>query len=96
MECMKNKPIDHSDTLGYLKKIEGQIRGVGKMVEDNRYCVDILTQLHSIVGAISNVEDKILKRHLVNCVVAACRSKAAKERQTKLEEVLELFSKFKR
>ncbi len=93
---MKDKGVDYSNLLGYLKKIEGQIRGVQKMIDENRYCVDILTQLHSIVGAISNVEDKILKRHLENCVVAACRSKSAKEKEIKLEEVLDLFSKFRR
>ncbi len=92
---MKRKGADHTDVLSYLKKIEGQIRGIQKMVEENRYCIDILTQLHSVVGAIMSVEDKILKRHLENCVVSAFRSKSSKEREAKIEEMLGLIKKFR-
>ena len=58
----------HNEQLAFLRKIEGQIRGVQKMITDGRYCVDILTQLSSIVGAIARVEDKIFKKHLEGCV----------------------------
>lgn len=88
--------MDHNDTLVYLKKIEGQIRGVQKMIEEKRYCIDILAQLRSIVGAISNVEDKILERHLNNCVLSAFRSNSRKEKDEKIKELLGLISKLRR
>ncbi len=93
---MKSRGADHSDVLNYLKKIEGQIRGIQKMVEENRYCIDILTQLHSAVGAISNVEDKILKKHLENCVVAAFRSRAKNDIDAKIDEMCKIVSQFRK
>ena len=87
--------MEHTEVLSYLRKIEGQICGVQKMIEEKRYCVDILTQLHAIVGAIENVEDKILKKHFENCVMSAFRSDSKKDREEKMEEILKLISKFR-
>ena len=95
-ENMKRKGADHSDTLGYLKKVEGQIRGIQKMIEEKRYCVDVLTQLHSAVGAILSVEDKILKRPLEHCVVSAVRGKSKKEVEAKIDEILHLIAQFRK
>jgi DNA-binding FrmR family transcriptional regulator len=80
----------HAAQLVYLKKIEGQIRGVQKMIEEGRYCVDILTQVQSISGAIKRVEGNILKKHLEGCVVDAVRSKSEVESRKKVDEVIEL------
>ena len=66
------------------------------MISENRYCVDILNQLHSIVGAIFNVEDNILRKHIEGCVVAALKGKSIKEREKKINEVMELLRKFRR
>ena len=93
---MKRKGADHTDTLGYLKKIEGQIRGIQKMIEEKRYCVDVLMQLHSVVGAILSVEDKILKRHLEHCVASAFRAKTKREIEKKIDEVIELITQFRK
>ena len=93
---MKRKGADHSDTLGYLKKVEGQIRGIQKMIEEKRYCVDVLTQLHSAVGAILSVEDKILKRHLEHCVTSAVRSRSKKDIEAKIAEIIQLISQFRK
>ncbi|MBL7129930.1 MAG: metal-sensitive transcriptional regulator [Candidatus Omnitrophica bacterium] len=86
----------HKDQLVFLKRIEGQIRGIQRMIEDKRYCVDILTQLHSIVGAILRVEDKILKKHLEGCVVNALRGRSEVEKQRKIDEIVELISRFRK
>ena len=86
----------HKDQLIFLKKIEGQIRGIQRMIEDKRYCVDILTQLHSIVGAILRVEDKILKKHLEGCVVKALKGRSEVEKQRKIDEIVELISRFRK
>ncbi|MFC1593947.1 metal-sensitive transcriptional regulator [Candidatus Omnitrophota bacterium] len=90
------KGAGHVEQLPYLKKIEGQMRGIQKMIQDNRYCIDILTQLHSVVGAILSVEDKILKKHLKHCFVNALKGKSEAQKDEKLKEVIDLLSRFRR
>jgi DNA-binding FrmR family transcriptional regulator len=92
---MKQVTIHH-EQLVFLKRIEGQIRGVQKMIEEGRYCVDILVQLHSIVGAILRVEDKIFRKHIEGCVSRALKSKSEIEKQRKLDEVMDLIKKFRK
>ena len=79
-----------------LRRIEGQIRGAQKMVEDGRYCVDIVRTLNAAVGAIKKVEDKVLKRHLEGCISHAVKSGSSKERDEKFGEVMELISQFRK
>jgi len=86
----------HEEQLEFLKKIEGQVRGVQKMIEDKRYCVDIITQIHSIIGALYRVENEIFKKHIDGCVVHALKSKSESEKEKKINEVVELISKFRR
>lgn len=92
---MKQKTT-HEEQLEYLKKIEGQIRGIQKMIEEKRYCVDIMTQIHSVIGALSRVENGIFKKHIDGCVVHALAGKSEKEKQQKINEVVELISRFRR
>jgi len=86
----------HESQLQYLKKIEGQIRGVSKMITDKRYCVDIMTQLHSVIGALYRVENEIFKKHIDGCVVYALKGKSEREKEEKIDEVVALISKFRR
>jgi DNA-binding FrmR family transcriptional regulator len=86
----------HNEQIVFLKRIEGQIRGVQKMIEERRYCVDILTQLHSIIGAVLRVESKILKRHLETCVTGVLKGSSEAERDRKIEEVIDLITKFRK
>lgn len=86
----------HEEQLVFLRKIEGQIRGVQKMIKDKRYCVDVLTQLHSIVGAILRVESKILRKHLEGCVTHALKDKSKIEKQKKIEEIIDLITRFRK
>jgi len=88
--------MSHEKQLVYLKKIEGQVRGVQKMIKDRRYCVDILTQLHSIIGAISRVESGILRKHLEGCVAGALKGRSEIEKQKKIDEVIDLITKFRK
>jgi DNA-binding FrmR family transcriptional regulator len=90
------KPTTHEEQLQYLKKIEGQIRGIQRMIEEKKYCVDIITQLHSIIGAISRVENEVFRKHLDGCVVQALEGKSEKEKQAKINEVVELVSRFRK
>ncbi len=91
-----NKKTTHSEQLVYLKKIEGQVRGVQKMIEEGRYCVDIITQVHSVIGALYRVEDQILKKHLDHCVANALKGSSEKEKQEKINEIMELISRFRK
>lgn len=87
---------DRSKIVNRLHRIEGQVAGVSRMVEDNRYCIDILTQLQAIKAAISKVEDAVLQDHAAHCVVDAIKSGDASEQQAKFSELVELFAKVKR
>ena len=93
---MKTKYPSHQDELERLRKIEGQVRGVQKMIQGGRYCVDILLLLSSIQGAIEKVENKILERHLQGCVTQAVQSGSGRERNVKFNEILDLISKFRK
>ena len=83
----------HSSQLVRLKRIEGQIRGIGKMVEEERYCVDILTQLKAIKSAISAVEANVLETHINHCVQKAVSSRNSKEFQKIVGEIKDLLKK---
>ena len=87
---------NHEEQLVNLKKIEGQIRGVQKMVMEGRYCVDILTQLHSAIGAILNVEERIFEKHLEGCVSGQFMKLSQAQRHKKIREVLKLVSAFRK
>ena|SRR3989338_3307599 len=92
---MKHYP-SHQDELVRLRRIEGQIRGVQKMVEEGRYCVDILRVLSSAQGAIEKVQNQILKKHLNGCVSHAVKSGSEKDRNEKFNEIMELISQFRK
>lgn len=87
---------NHQEQLGFLKKIEGQIRGIQRMIQDKRYCVDIITQIHSIIGALYRVENEIFKKHLDGCVAGALKGKSEREKQEKINEIMELISRFRK
>ncbi len=92
---MKKNP-SHKSSLVALKRIEGQVRGVQRMIEDREYCIDILNQIHAVKGALSRVEEKILEKHFQNCVTEAVRGNSKKEKQQKLEEILKLVHQTRR
>ena len=81
-------------TLGRLRRIEGQVQGIQRMVEEDKDCVDILLQLTAVQGAVEQVQKLLLGQHLESCVAEAVRSGNARDRQRKLDELLEVFSRF--
>jgi len=81
----------HENQLGYLKKIEGQVRGIARMIEERRYCVDIIIQLQSIIGALYRVRDEVFKKHVEGCVVSALQGKSEAEKHKKIAEIIELL-----
>lgn len=71
-DCCKKKHRDekeYRDLINRLKRIEGQVRGIGKMVEEERYCVDILTQVSAIQSALNSFNKQLLSNHIKSCVV---------------------------
>ena len=92
---MKRNP-SHKDNIVALRRIEGQVRGVQKMIEDGKYCIDILNQIHAVKGALGRVEEKILKKHFQHCVTDAITGTSEPERQQKLDEILKLIHQTRR
>ena len=93
---MAAQAVSHDEEIVRLKRIEGQIRGVQKMIHEKRYCIDILTQLSSVVGAIRSVEENILERHLKGCVRQSFTSGHKDDRQEKIDEVINVLKKFRK
>lgn len=82
---------DHRKQLGRLRRVEGQVRGIAAMVEDGRYCVDILTQLQAARAALARIEREILDDHANACVAAAAASDDKDAQRAKLGELTELL-----
>jgi len=79
------------DLLLRLRRVEGQVRGVQKMVEDERYCPDVLVQMSAIHESLRAVERILMKDHLQHCATQALRSGDAKQAQRTYDELTELF-----
>ena len=80
-------------TINRLNRISGQVRGVAQMVEDERYCIDILHQLQAVKSALAKVETQILKDHAACCVSEAIASGDEADQREKFEELIDLFAK---
>ncbi len=76
-----------------LNRIEGQVRGISRMVTEGRYCIDILTQLHAIRAALTKVETAILQEHLGKCIEGAITSGDAVDQRAKVNELIQLLEK---
>lgn len=83
-------------TVNRLRRIEGQVRGIVKMLEEGRYCIDVLDQMQAIKSALARAESEILKDHAASCVEDAIRSGAAKQQREKVSELIDLFDRLKR
>ena len=85
-----------SSCLKRLGRIEGQVRGVARRVDEDRYCIDILTQLSAIRAALRRVEDEVLRDHVGHCVEHAIASGNAEEQRQKVAELIEVFARAQR
>ena len=82
-------------TVKRLNRMEGQVRGVVRMIEEERYCIDVLQQLRAIKSALAKVEDAVLKDHSATCVESAIASGNEQEQRKKFGELIDLLSKVK-
>jgi len=77
----------------YLTRIEGQVRGVAAMIDEDRYCIDVLTQIHAVRAALKRVEDEVLADHVSHCVEHAIKSGNAAEQRKKVQELLQVLER---
>ena len=87
---------DHRDQTVALNRIEGQVRGIQKMVRERRYCVEILNAIAATRGALKKVESAILRDHLNACARNAFTGKSEKEKEAKLKEICGLFESLRK
>ena len=74
-----------------LNRVEGQVRGIAKMVEDDRYCIDVVTQIEAARAALARIESDLLRQHLGHCVHRAMNSKNASDQEKVIEELVGVF-----
>ena len=79
--------------LNRLSRIGGQVRGVARMVEEDRYCIDILTQIRAARAALARVETELLRDHLGHCIEAAITGGDAAEQRRKAGELIQLLER---
>lgn len=82
-----------SRLLNRLNRIEGQVRGVTRMVEDDRYCIDVLTQIQAVRAALAKVETEMLRDHLGHCIEGAIVSGDKDEQRQKAAEIIQLLER---
>ena len=88
--------LEKDATIRRLNRIEGQVRGIARMIEEERYCIDILQQMQAIKSAFGKVEDAILKDHAATCVESAIESGDEYDQRSKFAELVDLFGRVKR
>jgi DNA-binding FrmR family transcriptional regulator len=82
--------------ISRLSRIEGQVRGVARMIEEERYCIEVLDQVQAIKAALKKVEEQILKGHAEHCVAHAIASGDKQDQKEKFNELIELLGRYRR
>ncbi len=76
-----------------LRRIEGQVRGLVRMVDEDRYCIDVITQIQAVRAALKRVEEEVLRDHVAHCVEHAIQSGDAREQRKKVAEIMDVLGK---
>ena len=87
---------DNQDNLRRLKSIEGHVRGIERMVEEDAYCIDIIRQIQAVQAALGKVSNLILDNHLNSCLITAVRGDDPEDRERVLKEISEVFAASKK
>ncbi len=80
-------------TLKRLNRIEGQVRGLSRMVEEDRYCIDVVTQISAVRAALRKVEEEVLREHVAHCVEHAISSGDTKQQREKVAELFDVLAR---
>jgi len=83
--------MKHNEALHRLKNVEGHIRGVQKMLEEDKYCIDVIRQIHAAQAALNKVSTMILEGHLNSCLITAVRGDDPEDRERVLQEISDVF-----
>ena len=83
--------MENENTLRRLKTVQGHLKGVIRMVEDDEYCIDVIRQIQAVEAALNKVSAQILENHLNSCVTTAIKGNNPKERERVLKEITEVF-----
>ena len=90
------QPVAKSSVLKRLNRIEGQVRGLARMVEEDRYCIDIVTQISAVRTALRRAQEEILRDHVAYCVEDAIASGNRAEQRRKVAELMEVLQRAER
>ncbi len=90
------QPDAKTSVLKRLNRIEGQVRGLGRMVEEDRYCIDIVTQISAVRAALRRVEEEVLRDHVAHCVEGAIASGNRADQRKKIAELIDVLGRAER
>lgn len=93
---MKGHTTTHTENIARLSRVEGQIKGVKRMIDDGEYCIDIITQIQAARSALQPVSKLILEKHLKHCVAAALEERDEAAVEEKLEEIMTVIKRMEK
>jgi DNA-binding FrmR family transcriptional regulator len=91
---VERSPEERTRLLARLRRAEGQVAAIRRMVEENAYCVDVLVQIAAVRGALGRVGEEVLQHHVETCVTEAFRAGDPTARQVKIDELMEVFARY--
>lgn len=83
--------MKHENALRRLKTVEGHVRGIHRMIEEEAYCIDVIRQIQAVQSALSKISTQILEEHLHTCLITAVRGEDEQERERVLSEIIDVF-----
>lgn len=84
-------PQKYKEAIKRMKYLHGHLKGNIKMLEDNRYCIDVIKQNQAVIAAIKKINELLLEKHLDTCVIDAIESKDKRKREVVLDEIAQVF-----
>lgn len=94
-EIMQKHSV-HTERLIDLKRIEGQVKGIQRMIEDKKYCIDIVNQVYAVISGLNRVAENILTKHIRNCVHSALKKRSKQEIDKKIQEIMIVIKRMNR
>lgn len=93
MRALREQFPDHQDQLARLAKIEGQVKGIRRMIEERRYCIDIVQQIKAVTAGLNQVQMGVLEKHIHHCVQEAVASRKPDLLAKKVDEIVSVIAK---
>ena len=91
MRHKTTRKTTHKENIGALRRVEGQVKGIQKMVKEEKYCIDIVNQIHAAVNALYRVSEKVLAKHIDGCVVETFTGKSRNNKSKKTHELISVI-----